>query len=202
MGNESLTRRMFLQGSGTLTGSIMMRAGIPAFIAVSQAACTAKEEAATFENITNAEAREIIAIAARILPTTDTPGATEAGAVYFFDKAFGTLFADMTFFARGMLAGFQSGVSSAYPGAEAFSDLNEADQDAYLKNVEKTPFFEGARFMTLAGVFGMSMYGGNRDNIGWKLVGMDGPPHAWLPPFGYYDTEYLAGKQGEQQNGD
>jgi hypothetical protein len=193
---------MFLQGSGTLTGSIMMRAGIPAFIAVSQAACTAKEEAATFENITNAEAREIIAIAARILPTTDTPGATEAGAVYFFDKAFGTLFADMTKPARGMLAGFQSGVSSAFPGAEAFSDLNEADQDAYLKNAEKTPFFEGARFMTLAGVFGMSMYGGNRDNIGWELVGMDGPPHAWLPPFGYYDTKYLAGQQGGQQNGD
>ncbi len=27
----------------------------------------------------------------------------------------------------------------------------------------------------------MSMYGGNRDNIGWNLVGMDGSPHAWLP---------------------
>ena len=202
MGNDALTRRMFLQGSGTLTGSIMMRAGIPAFIAVSQAACTAKEEAATFENITNAEAREIIAIAARILPTTDTPGATEAGAVYFFDKAFGTFFADLAGPARGMLAGFQSGVASAYAGAEIFSDLDVVDQDAYLKSVEKTPFFQGARFMTLAGVFGMSMYGGNRDDIGWKLVGMDGPPHAWLPPFGYYDTEYLEAQQGEQQNGD
>ena len=201
MDSDALTRRMFLQGSGTVTGGIMMRAGIPAFIAVSQAACTAKEEAATFENISNAEAREIIAIAARILPTTGTPGATEAGAVYFFDKAFGTIFADMAGPARGMLAGFQSGVSSAFPGAEIFSDLDEADQDAYLKSVERTPFFQGARFMTLAGVFGMSMYGGNRDNIGWKLVGMDGPPHAWIPPFGYYDTEYMAAQQGEQQDG-
>jgi len=201
MGSDALTPRLFLQGSGSLTGSVMMRAGIPAFVAVSQAACTAKEEAATFENITATEAREIIAIAARILPTTETPGATEAGAVYFFDKAFGAFFADMAGPARNMLAGFQAGIASAYPGAEVFSDLDEADQDEYLKSIERTPFFQGARFMTLAGVFGMSMYGGNRDNIGWKLVGMDGPPHAWLPPFGYYDTEYMAAEQGEQQNG-
>lgn len=201
MASDALTRRMFLHGSGTLTGSILMRAGIPAFIAVSQAACTAKEEAATFENISNAEAREIIAIAARILPTTDTPGATEAGAVYFFDKAFSTIFADMKEPARGMLAQFQSGISAAYPGAKLFSDLDEADQDEYLRSVERTPFFQAARFMTMVGVFGMSMYGGNRDNIGWKLAGMDGPPHAWLPPFGHYDAEYLAAQQGEQQDG-
>lgn len=201
MSSDALTRRMFMQGSGTLVGSVMMRAGVPAFIAVSQAACTAKEEAAVFENITSAEAREIIAVAARILPTTDTPGATEAGAVYFFDKAFGTFFAEMAGPARGMLAGFQAGVAAAFPGAGVFSDLSEADQDTYLKSVENTPFFGGARFMTMAGIFGMAMYGGNRDNIGWKLAGMDGPPHAWLHPFGHYDTEYMAAQQGEQQSG-
>jgi gluconate 2-dehydrogenase gamma chain len=201
MSRDELTRRFFLQGSGTLVGSTLMRAGIPVFAAVSQAACTAKEEAAAYENITNAEAREIIALAARILPTTDTPGATEAGAVYFFDRAFGTFFARMAGPARGMLAGFQAGVAAAYPGAQVFSDLSESDQDTYLKSVENTPFFFGLRFLTMAGVFGMSMYGGNRDNIGWKLAGMDGPPHAWLPPFGYYDTEYMAAQQGEQQDG-
>ena len=201
MSSDALTRRIFLQGSGTVAGSTLMRAGIPAFIAATQAACTAKEEAAAFENLTTAEAREVTAIAARILPTTDTPGATEAGAVYFFDKAFSTIFASMKAPARGMLAQFQSGIAAAYPGAQVFSDLDEADQDEYLKSMERTPFFQGARFMTMVGVFGMSMYGGNRDNIGWKLAGMDGPPHAWLPPFGYYDTEYLAAQQGEQQDG-
>ena len=157
MRSDVLTRRLFLQGSSTLVGSTMMRAGVPAFAALSQAACTAKEEAAAFENITNAEAREIIAIAARILPTTDTPGATEAGAVYFFDRAFGSMFADIAGPARGMLAQFQAGVAGRFPGAEIFSDLDEADQDAYLASVENTPFFQGARFMTIAGVFGMSI---------------------------------------------
>ncbi|MDH5344476.1 MAG: gluconate 2-dehydrogenase subunit 3 family protein, partial [Gammaproteobacteria bacterium] len=107
MSSEALSRRLFLKGSGTLAGSTFLKAGIPGFAALSQAACTAKEEAAAFEILTNAEAREIIAIAARILPTTDTPGATEAGAVYFFDKAFGSILADALELGRGALESFQ-----------------------------------------------------------------------------------------------
>ena len=87
--SEELTRRTFLQGSGTFVGSTLMRVGVPALAAVSQASCSARDEGAAFETISSAEAREIIAVAARILPTTDTPGATEAGAVYFFDKSTG-----------------------------------------------------------------------------------------------------------------
>lgn len=190
MNSEALTRRLFLQGSGSLAGSALIRAGLPAFVAVSQAACSAKEQAAAYDNLTPAEAREVIAIAARILPTTDTPGATEAGAVYFFDKALGSFLASASDAARGMFAGFQAGIAAAYPGAQVFSDLDEADQDRYLASVEQTPFFRGFRFLTIAGVFGMAMHGGNRNDIGWKLIGMDGPPHAWASPFGYYDGEY------------
>lgn len=200
MESGSFSRRLFLQGSGTLAGNALARAGLPAFVAVSQAACSAREEAAAFENLTNAEAREIVAIAARILPTTDTPGATEAGAVYFFDKAFGTFMADAIGPAREMMAGFQSGVAPAYPGAELFSDLHETDQDEYLTRIEDTPFFRAFRFLTLAGVFGMAKYGGNRDDIGWKLIGMETVPHAWTYPFGYYDAEYRAAE--EQRDGE
>lgn len=196
--NAELNRRTFLQGSGTFVGSTLFRAGVPALAAVTQAACTARDEGAAFETITNAEAREIIAFAARILPTTDTPGATEAGAVYFFDKALGSFFADTLEFGRMQLAAFQSGIAAAYPGAERFSDLDEADQDEYLRTQEQSPFFQGARMLTIFGVFSMSSYGGNKDNIGWKLVGMDGPPHAWSYPFGYYDAQYMK----EQQDGE
>ena len=196
--NEEVSRRAFLQGSGTFVGSTLLRAGMPAVAAMTQAACSARDEGAAFETITDAEAREIIAVAARILPTTDTPGATEAGAVYFFDKALGSFFADTLEFGRMQLAAFQSGIAAAYPSAERFSDLDEADQDAYLKTQEQSPFFQGARLLTIFGVFSMSSYGGNKNNIGWKLVGMDGPPHAWSYPFGYYDTEYMQ----EQQNGE
>ena len=191
MKSEALSRRLFLKGSGTLAGSVMARAGIPAIVAVSQAACTARDEGTAFENISGAEARELAAIAARILPTTDSPGATEAGAIYFIDQSLGSIYADYADEFLGRLAEFQSGIATRYPGAALFSDLDEADQDDYLRHVEDTPFFDNMRFATLAGVFAMSSYGGNRDNIGWKLVGMDGPPHAWTHPFGEYDAEYV-----------
>ena len=48
-------------------------------------------------------------------------------------------------------------------------------------------------FGGVAGVFGMAKYGGNRDNVGWKLVGMNGPPGAWTYPFGDYDAEHTGG---------
>jgi hypothetical protein len=190
IGNE-LTRRLFLQGSGTVAGSVLARAGMPAFVAAAQSACTARDEAAAFENITAAEAREFLAIASRIFPTTDTPGAREAGVIWFIDKTYGSIYADFLESDLAALAEFQSGIAAAFPGAELFSDLDEADQDAYLTTHESEEFFETVRFKTLAGVFAMTSYGGNRDNVGWKLVGMDGPPHAWSYPFGYYDAEYM-----------
>jgi hypothetical protein len=190
LSNDTLTRRGFLQGSGGVASSLLVRAGLPALIATSQAACSARDDAAPFENISNEEAREIIAVAARILPTTDTPGATEAGAVYFFDQAFGGLVPGIADQLLDNLREFGAAIPGIYPGAERFSDLDESDQDEYLASVEDSNFFSDIRFLTLVGVFGMTMHGGNRDDIGWKLVGMDGPPHAWLPPFGDYDAEY------------
>ena len=198
MTNDELTRRLFLQGSGTVAGGVLARAGIPAFIAATQAACTARTEGAAFENISSAEAREFEAIAARIFPTTDTPGAREAGVIWFIDKTYGSIYEEYLADDRALLADFQSGVATMYSGAELFSDLDEADQDTYLKSRERTEFFETVHFKTLAGVFGSSSWGGNQNNIGWKLVGMDGPPHAWSYPFGYYDAEYMK----EQQNGE
>ena len=193
MSGESLSRRLFLKGSGSLAGSTILRASLPGLAAMSQAACTARDAGAAFENITAAEAREYAAIAARILPTTDTPGATEAGAIYFFDQALGGLVPWVTDFFPSAMADLQSDVSGRFPGAERFSDLGEADQDAYLASIEDSDFFWDLRFLTLAGVFGMAKYGGNRDNIGWRLVGMDGPPGAWTYPFGDYDAEYSGG---------
>jgi gluconate 2-dehydrogenase gamma chain len=196
--DEELTRRIFLQGSGSVAGSILARAGLPAFIAATQSACMARDEGAAFENITSAEAREFEAITSRILPTTDTPGAREAGVIWFIDKTYGSIYAEFLANDRVMLADFQSGVAAIFSGAELFSDLDEADQDNYLRSRERTEFFETVRFKTMAGVFGLNSWGGNQNDVGWKLVGMDGPPHAWSYPFGYYDAEYAK----EQQNGE
>jgi hypothetical protein len=197
MTHRHFSRRLFLRGSGAMAGGTLFRAGVPGIAALAQAACSARDEAAAYEHLGQDEAREIIAIAARIFPTTDSPGATEAGAVYFFDQALGGLVPRAASRFRDGLADFQAGIPDRFPGADRFSDLDEADQDEYLGSVEDSDFFADARFLTLTGVFGMAKYGGNRDGIGWTLVGMEGPPQARAYPFGEYDAEY----DGEQTDG-
>ena len=191
MGGGRVSRRAFLAGSGALAGTSLMRVGLSGILAVAGTACTARDEGAAFEVLTADEAAEFEAIASRILPTTDTPGAREAGVIYFMDKSFGSIMQAQLAFARDGLAAFQSGVSAEFPGAKLFSDLDPDDQDRYLGTQENSGFFGLMHFMTLAGFFGMSSYGGNRDDIGWKLLGIDPHQHAWQPPFGYYDAEYL-----------
>jgi gluconate 2-dehydrogenase gamma chain len=195
LGRSLVSRRAFLAASGLAAGTSFMRAGIPGILAVAGTACTARDEGAAFEVLSAAEALEFEAIAARILPTTDTPGAREAGVIWFMDKSFGSIMKDQLGTARDGLAEFQSGIAQAFPGAERFSDLEESDQDTYLKSQEDSGFFNLVRFLTLSGFFGMSSYGGNKDNLGWKLLGLDGQHHAYQPPFGYYDAEYMEGER-------
>jgi gluconate 2-dehydrogenase gamma chain len=193
---SSFSRRRFLAGSGSMAavlGNPLLRAGIPGMVALSASACTARDKAGKFEVLTAPEARELEAIAARILPTTDTPGAREAGVIWFMDKSFGSIMEGQLGMARDGLEEFQSGISELFPGAQRFSDLDENDQDTYLKSQEDTGFFNFIRFLTLAGFFGMSSYGGNKDDVGWKLLGLDGQHSGHQPPFGYYDAEYMKG---------
>lgn len=189
------SRREFLAGSGGLAGAALWRGGLPALLAISGAACSARDEGAAFEVLTADEGREIEAITARILPTTDTPGAREAGVVWFFDKSFGTVMRDRLDFVRSGLAEFEAGIPAAFPGVQRFSELEDGDRDAYLESHENTPFFGLVHFMTLAGFFGISSHGGNRDHVGWQLIGFPTEHHtAWQPPFGYYDAEYMQGE--------
>ena len=38
-------------------------------------------------------------------------------------------------------------------------------------------------------MFTLPSYGGNRDGVGWKLLGFQ-DAHVFYPPFGYYDRDY------------
>ena len=196
-GNDTLSRRRFLQGSGAAIGGTTMRLSWPAAIAAAQAACSARDDSLPFTTLDEAEAREIEAFSARILPTTATPGAREAGVVYFFDNVLGGPMAGMLGGVRGTLQAFQSGIATRFPGAKIFSDLNEADQDVWIAENESSPFFAMARMLTLMGFFAMSKHGGNKDNISWDLIGFDGHS-ATQPPYGYYDAQYVE----EMRNGD
>jgi gluconate 2-dehydrogenase gamma chain len=145
-----------------------------------------------FKVLTAAEAREISAVAARIMPTTDTPGATEAGAVYFFDYALGDFAKDAVTPLRGWLAELVTKAKAIRPAATRFSDLAAAEQDAVLKELEKGEFFGAVRGLTMLGMFSDPKYGGNRGQVGWKLLGFENRMTN-SPPFGYYDAQAARG---------
>ncbi len=139
--------------------------------------------------LTPAQADVIDAVASRILPAVDgRPGAREAGALYFIDKALATFnTGQKPLYARGV-ADLDRRAARRWKGSAGFAALTSSQQDELLREIEKTPFFEAVRFDTIVGVFALPSWGGNRDYAGWKLLGID-HQMAYQAPFGYYDAE-------------
>jgi gluconate 2-dehydrogenase gamma chain len=191
---KSISRRGFLKTSGTISGVSLLKIGAPALTAIAQAACSAKNEAAPFAVLGADEAADLAAIAARILPTTDTPGASEAGVIYFFDRALAAEMKHALGPLRDGLASLNVSVSAAHPDAARFADLADEAQDALLTDIENSGFFNLTWALTMFGFFGMSQHGGNKDNIAWDLIGFEGNHGAWEYPFGHYDAEYAKEK--------
>jgi len=186
---ESLSRRNFLHATGTLTGAAYLRMLAPGIAAITQAACSARDEDAAFAILGPDEARDFAAIAARIIPTTDTPGATEAGVIHFIDKAFAAEMGGQLDFARSGLAEFNEALQDEHANAARLDDLGEDQQDDFLQTHETTGFFNLMWAMTIFGFFAMEKYGGNRNQVGWELIGFEGAHGPWQYPFGYYDAQ-------------
>jgi gluconate 2-dehydrogenase gamma chain len=138
---------------------------------------------------TPADAADVEAIAAQIIPTDDTPGAREAGVVSFIDRALATFFSQLGNAYRAQLAAFQTDFRNVHPGAASFASLPSDAQIEHLKTVDRTPFFDTTRVLTLLGMFSLPAYGGNREGVGWRLLGFE-DAHVFQPPFGYYDRGY------------
>jgi gluconate 2-dehydrogenase gamma chain len=144
---------------------------------------------ASLSVLTRAQADVVDALSARILPAIDgRPGAHEAGVVYFVDRALATFNASQKPFYVDGIADLNRRAAAQSPPAAGFAALTSAQQDAILREIEQTPFFQAARFDTIVGTFGLPTWGGNRDYAGWRLLGVEHKP-AFQAPFGYYDAE-------------
>ena len=133
-------------------------------------------------------AAEIDAITSQIIPSTDGPGAHEAGIVYFIDRALSTFDADLRETYRTAMAEVQQKRKEMFPGSSSIAALRNEQQIQLIHAIETTDFFELLRTHTLYGFLGNPSYGGNRDRIGWKLIGFENHM-AYQPPFGYYDAQ-------------
>jgi hypothetical protein len=189
------TRRQFLSAGMTLAGAGLIDLNWAEVAAAAEHADHMASMAEVipaptgFATLTAAEAVEVEAIASLIIPGGDTPGAREAGVVYFIDRALGTFFsAELPAFRKGLME-FQRNFVAHGSSGKLFSQVGAARQIAWLHEVDESSFFNTVRRLTLVGLVALPKYGGNRDKLGWKLIGFE-DRHFWQPPFGHYDADY------------
>ena len=183
---QQQSRRTFLSTSGSALGGSWIAWNLPALFATADLACQAHGEGASFDVLTPSEAADLEAIAAQIIPSDETPGAREAGVIYFIDRALGSIRSDDETPVREGLREFVSTLRTQYSDVETFAALPPEQQIEALRAIEASDFFETVRTLTIAGMFAHPSYGGNRNKVGWTLLQFD-DRHTWTPPFGYYD---------------
>jgi hypothetical protein len=151
------------------------------------AACARDGE--TFTHLTPAEARAMRAFAAQILPSeSGSPGAEEAGAVYFVDQAFGQpFFAGTVPVVRAGLADLDARAHAAGV-RDGFASLSDDDQVTVMRLIQHEAFFAAARTLVLIGTFADPSHGGNRGGVGRTIMRIDHRP-SYTAPYGWYDAE-------------
>lgn len=153
------------------------------------AAAAAASDGGGWKFLTDAEAADVEAISAQIIPSDETPGAREIGVTRFIDRALGSCLAPLAAGFRAGLGEFASACRARHPGSTGFAALAAAQKIEWLRSVETTPFFGLLQQLTVLGALTMPAYGGNRDGLGWQLIGFE-DRHAFTPPFGDYDRDY------------
>ena len=162
---------------------------------------------------TREEALDVGAAAARIFPADESgPGASEAGVVIYIDRQLaGPYGRDRN---RYTQPPFENGPPElGYQGSESPAALYRAglkqirglrnlphdEQDATLRKIEKTMFFQLLRTHTIEGMFCDPMHGGNADMIGWQLIGFPGPRMSYADEVEQYNGRSFRPKPGSLQ---
>ena len=215
--DNHLSRRGFLSQSVTGISAAWVAAHWPAMLSAATHARQAAKSAtpAKFEFFSPEQATEIDAISSRIIPTTDTPGAHEAGVVFFIDRALVTFAKDNQKLYTDGLPALQLRVRELSPAVQKFSTATPEEQDQVLESLDEQSgaggtrpfralggaqsFFETLRGHTISGflIDPDADKRGNRDGVGWKVIGRD-REHMFMPPFGYYDKDYPGWQQDPQ----
>ena len=184
------TRRDFLADTGRAATAGWLTLHLPWFATLAGCAREDARSDTAGATLTPAEVRTMRAFAAQIIPSDDgTPGAEEAGAVHFIEAALGRpLFADSAPIIRSGLADLDARARAVSGGARDFASLSGTHQVAIMREAERGPFFRVARTLVVIGTFADPSYGGNKDRIGWTMVGMEHRT-TFSPPFGWYDAQ-------------
>jgi len=162
---------------------VLKRVGVAGAAAAVPIDAIAQATREPFETLTAAEGATLEAIVARLIPTdANGPGATEARAARYIDRALGGFLASSRATYRVGIAAIE-GYASKMKGAP-FTQLSPENQDAVLSDFERAAasgfapngvlFFNLVLAHTIQGTFCDPFYGGNANFVGWDLIGYPG----------------------------
>lgn len=131
--------------------------------------------------LSDAEWATLTAIVDRLFPKTDTtPSGSETGAHIYIDQKLSAFYADQVAIYRDGLAAVEASI------AGGFSTASAADQDAALREIEAgtvtdvpAGFFAIVLGHTRQGMFCDPIHGGNREFLGWDMIGYPGIKLVW-----------------------
>lgn len=131
--------------------------------------------------LTSAEWATLTAVVDRFFPKTDaTPGGVETGANIFIDRALSNVYVDEVPVYRTGLAAIEKAVSGGFAVASADA------QDTALHDIEAgqnadvpSGFFNTLLSHTRQGMFCDPIHGGNREFMGWDMIGYPGIKLEW-----------------------
>jgi gluconate 2-dehydrogenase gamma chain len=144
------------------------------------------------------------AVTDRVVPPDRDPGARQAGVVGYIETALAGYDAEHAPLYREGVQELDRLARERFD-AEAFVRLSSEQQDQILAHLEKTqhPFFTLVVEHTMQGFYGDPRHGGNRDRVGWQMIGFPGPSHpkGYQPPFGWYDEHIPDNFDPEKKRG-
>jgi len=182
LSRRQLLKRAGLVGAAAIATPIGTLVPSPSF-AQSAAQTQTASRGRVFETLTAGEAETLEAITARLIPSdANGPGALEAQAARYIDRALGGALASSRDAYRSGLAAVDSYARSSK--GSPFATLQAGDQDAVLRDIEAnvasgfvpdaSTFFNLVRAHTIQGTFCDPFYGGNVGFVGWDLIGYPG----------------------------
>jgi len=184
---RSLLRNAGIAGAVAAVGVIDVMATPALAEAPMEQARTGLSEVEAYEHFTADEAELLEAIADHLIPSDDEgPGALEARAVRYIDRALGGALADSLDAYRSGLAAFDRYCWSSRDGS--FMGLSEIDRTSALIDIEtgavtgavsgfvwnSSAFFKMVRSHVIQGTFSDPFYGGNANFVGWDLINYPG----------------------------
>lgn len=170
---KELNRRNFIRSSGLAFGSVLL---FPSCL----------NQSGSYRVFTPEEALCMIAFCEQIIPKDESPGATDAGVIYYIDRQLNRVFHyDQETYRNGIknLQNYCKNISS-----KTFESLVPVEQIKIMKLMESNQlketdwpgnkpaeFFELVRSHTMQGFYGSPIHGGNKNYMSFEMLRIDYP---------------------------